>query len=56
MAMDFWASIDHKLQYKFPKEIPEDVKSELYNCSVDIKSLDQKMTNLSEFVRNHLDN
>lgn len=56
MAMDFWASIDHKLQYKFPKEIPEDVKDELYKCSVDIKELDHKMTNLSEFVRNHLDN
>ena len=34
----------------------DNIKDELYKCSVDIKSLDQKMTNLSEFVRNHLDN
>ena len=37
IAMDFWASLDHKIQYKFPKNIPEEVKRELYNCSLDIK-------------------
>ena len=40
IAMDFWASLDHKIQYKFPKEIPEQVKEEMYNCSLDIRALD----------------
>ena len=49
-AMDFWASIDHKVQYKFPSEIPEEVKKEMYNCSLDIRKLDEKMQQLIDFV------
>ena len=52
-AMDFWASIDHKVQYKFPSEIPEEVKKEMYNCSLDIRKLDEKMQQLNEFVNNY---
>lgn len=52
-AMDFWASIDHKVQYKFPSEIPEEVKKEMYNCSRDIRKLDEKMQQLNEFVNKY---
>ena len=52
-AMDFWASIDHKVQYKFPSEIPEEVKKEMYNCSLDIRKLDEKMQHLNEFVNKY---
>lgn len=52
-AMDFWASIDHKVQYKFPNEIPEEVKKEMYNCSLDIRKLDEKMQQLNEFVNKY---
>lgn len=52
-AMDFWASIDHKIQYKFPSEIPEEVKKEMYNCSLDIRKLDEKMQQLNEFVNKY---
>lgn len=52
-AMDFWASIDHKVQYKFPSEIPEEVKKEMYNCSIDIRKLDEKMQQLNEFVNKY---
>ncbi len=50
VAMDFWASLDHKIQYKFPNAIPNEVKEELYNCSLVIKELDQKMHKLNEKV------
>ena len=53
IAMDFWASIDHKVQYKFPSEIPEEVKKEMYNCSLDIRKLDEKMQQLNEFVNKY---
>lgn len=53
IAMDFWASLDHKIQYKFSKEIPAIVKKEMYNCSIDIRSLDEKMYRLSEIVNNY---
>lgn len=52
-AMDFWASIDHKIQYKFPSEIPEEVKNEMFNCAVDIRKLDEKMQQLNEFVNKY---
>ena len=52
-AMDFWASIDHKVQYKFPSEIPEEVKKEMYNCSLDIRKLEEKMQQLNEFVNKY---
>ena len=50
MAMDFWASLDHKIQYKY-NEIPEEVKEEMFNCAVAIKALDDKMINLNEMVK-----
>lgn len=56
MAMDFWASLDHKLQYKFTKDIPNEVKEEIYKCSMDIKKIDEKMLKLREFIKNYMDN
>lgn len=52
IAMDFWASLDHKIQYKF-KEIPEEIKNEMYKCSLDIEALDEKMNELRKFVKNY---
>lgn len=46
MAMDFWASLDHMIRYKFDEDkIPNEVKDGMYECSVAIKSLDEKMLN-----------
>lgn len=45
IAMDFWASIDHKLQYKMD-HTASDVEDEIYNCSLDIKALDETMNRL----------
>lgn len=55
IAMDFWASLDHKIQYKFPVEIPNEVKREMYNCSIDIKNLDNKMNELNKIVNKYKD-
>jgi putative GTP pyrophosphokinase len=54
MAMDFWASLDHKIQYKF-NGIPLEVQKEMYNCSLAIKSLDSKMIDLNEIANKHKD-
>lgn len=53
IAMDFWASLDHKIQYKFEGKIPDKVKEEMFNCSYDIKALDDKMHLLNEIVKNY---
>ena len=46
IAMDFWASLEHKIKYKYPKELPENIFDELKECSCMINELDKKMSNL----------
>lgn len=53
IAMDFWASLDHKIQYKFLSDIPCEVTKEMYNCSLAIKELDHKMLSLNEIVNKY---
>lgn len=53
IAMDFWASLDHKIQYKFPNEIPEDVKERMYENSLIIKELDKQMMHLNDTVNKY---
>jgi len=52
MAMDFWASIDHKIQYKL-KEAPEMIQNELYQRSLDIKALDHRMNQLNKMIHDY---
>ena len=47
VAMDFWASLDHKITYKFKGEIPLEIQEEMQNCADDIHKLDRKMLNLN---------
>lgn len=47
IAMDFWASLDHKLRYK-QKDIPDNVIDEVYCCSQVIRDLDMKMEKLKQ--------
>ena len=54
-AMDFWASIDHKLRYKISSKLPEQVEEEMITCSNDIRQLDLKMQNLLELVEKYKD-
>ncbi|MBE6161512.1 MAG: GTP pyrophosphokinase family protein [Firmicutes bacterium] len=56
VAMDFWASLDHKISYKFPEPnaLPVEVIEELKNSSDVIKQLDKKMAHLVGIV-NDLD-
>lgn len=55
MAMDFWASIDHKIQYKM-KAAPESVQEELFKRSLDIKALDDRMNQLNEIIKKYNSN
>ena len=52
VAMDFWASLDHKISYKFPQPdaLPAEVYEELKNSSDVIKQLDKKMAHLVGIV------
>ncbi len=55
VAMDFWASLDHKILYKFSGEVPKEVRDEMYRCSLDIKKLDHRMLDLNMTVNRFQD-
>ena len=50
VAQDFWASLNHKIQYKYEENIPNDIKEEMYEYSLIINQLDKKMVNLNKVV------
>lgn len=51
IAMDFWASLEHKIYYKFNKEIPERLTTELKEAAMSAMELDKKMERLHEEVK-----
>ena len=50
VAMDFWASLEHKIHYKFEGNVPEHIQSELIECADMVAALDDKMLSLNEEV------
>ena len=53
IAMDFWASLEHKIYYKFEGNAPEHIRKELKECSKIVSYLDQKMLSLNEEVQKY---
>ena len=50
VAMDFWASLEHKINYKFEGNATQHIKEELIECSEMIANLDAKMLSLNEEI------
>ena len=50
IAMDFWASLEHKIYYKFNKEIPQNLISELREAALTAAELDRKMEELHKEI------
>lgn len=50
IAMDFWASLEHKIYYKYNKEVPEHIRFELKEAAVQVAELDRKMERLNEEI------
>lgn len=46
IAMDFWSSLEHKIYYKYDKEIPQRIKDDLKEAADSTTKLDLKMENL----------
>lgn len=46
IAMDFWASLEHKIKYKYSEELPQNVQRELKECSKIANKLDKRMSKL----------
>ena len=50
VAMDFWASLEHKIYYKYDGHAPEYIRSELRECAEMISYLDSKMLAINEEI------
>ena len=50
IAMDFWASLEHKIYYKFEGHAPEYISQELRDCAKIVAKLDAKMLQLNEEI------
>ena len=51
VAMDFWASLEHKINYKFEGNAPAYIKNELIECSKRASELDRRMLSLNEEIQ-----
>ncbi|TCL61207.1 putative GTP pyrophosphokinase [Kineothrix alysoides] len=51
VAMDFWASLEHKIHYKFEGNAPVNIKDELIECAKMVSELDARMLLLNEKVQ-----
>lgn len=50
VAMDFWASLEHKIHYKFEGDAPEHIKNELVECAKLVADLDARMLSLNDEI------
>ncbi len=53
IAMDFWASLEHKIYYKFDGKAPDGIREELRECADIISFLDKKMLAINETVKKY---
>ena len=50
IAMDFWASLEHKIYYKFEGHAPAYISEDLRDCANAVSELDAKMLSLNEAI------
>ena len=50
IAMDFWASLEHKIYYKFEGNAPDYISRDLRECSEIVSNLDARMLHLNEAI------
>ncbi len=50
IAMDFWATLEHKIYYKFEGNAPDYISKDLRTCANIVAQLDDKMLSLNDEV------
>ena len=51
IAMDFWASLEHKIYYKFEGNAPDYISRDLRECAKLVEALDERMLQLNEAIQ-----
>ena len=49
-AMDFWATLEHKVKYKYKEHIPRHLSNELVVCAEKIAELDDRMFMIQDAI------
>lgn len=52
IAMDFWASLEHKIYYKYNKEVPVTIQQDLKEAAESATQLDRKMESIHKEMNN----
>ena len=55
IAMDFWASLEHKIYYKFEGHAPAYISEDLKSCAEMVSQLDERMLSLNEAIQKCLE-
>lgn len=55
IAMDFWASLEHKMNYKLEQNAPDSIKQELFECAQMVSLLDDRMLTLNEEIQTEIE-
>ena len=55
IAMDFWASLEHKIYYKFEGHAPAYISEDLRACADMVSELDDRMLSLNEAIQKCLE-
>ena len=50
LAMDFWATVEHSLQYKYKEHMPERLRERLHNSAETIVILDKEMSSVRDEI------
>ncbi len=53
IAMDFWASLEHKIYYKYNQEVPKHLVAELKEAAHSAAQLDKKMESIHMEMNEH---
>ena len=53
IAMDFWASLEHKIRYKFEGQAPVYFEEQLKACADIVDKLDMRMEKLNQEIQNY---
>ena len=50
LAMDFWATVEHSLQYKYKQNMPDNLRTQLLEASESVTDLDKGMSSIREEI------
>ncbi len=50
IGMEFWASLEHKIDYKYNREVPRRLKNELRDVAKVVADLDRRMEKLNQEI------